>query len=440
MSTAQSNGQQNVVNDLTADEIDEIMGTEIRREERPVTTPNNAQTVNRTGEEAVGEMRSPKRTTKVQVQKSVEKRSIETKPKTTRRTQGNRQQIIIHDRSNKVNNEVVNAAQKRVTADLDTAMTYAYYNDYRRIGAIRSAYVYFNPQRPDDDFKELLRHRIRDLEASTLDSENKESYIMYLKSLLVYGMSINPVYYNNIMSIILSPAIFDRSGGQGQKGGTVYIVKKTEARNLLTAAFPGEWMATYSGKMTVNFSKQKREEWDITIENIAKIKDTLNQNYKPWITNWSMTCTIYYGPFGIAKAEARMDEPPFSGKLPARNLYESFKTYAIRKALVRIFPMTTKRSADSHIGRFIETMAKNPSGIGVSVADYDDYLRWDKSATNEDMVRYLEGGDDLWKNATQETFETMDTIQGNDPIVEEMDEVETLPEDPNAPTTMNDLD
>ena len=66
MSTAQSNGQQNVVNDLTADEIDEIMGTETRREERPVTTTSSAQTVNHTIEE-VGEMRSPKRTTKVQV-------------------------------------------------------------------------------------------------------------------------------------------------------------------------------------------------------------------------------------------------------------------------------------------------------------------------------------------------------------------------------------
>lgn len=436
MSTAQSNGQQNVVNDLTADEIDEIMGTEIRREERPVTTPNNAQTVNRTGEEVIGEMRSPKRTTKVQVQKSVEKRSVETKPKTTRRTQGNRQQIIIHDRSNKVNNEVVNAAQKRVTADLDTAMTYAYYNDYQRIGAIRSAYVILNRQPPNENFEKLLNRRINDLEASTLDSENKESYITYLESITACGLGMQLIYYNNIMSIILSPAIFDRS--EGQQGGTVYIVKKTEARNLLTAAFPGEWMATYSGKMTVNFSKSKREKWDITIENIAKVKD--NQAEKPWITDWSMTCTIYYGPFGIAKAEARMDEPPFKGKLPARNLYEAFKTYAIRKALVRIFPMTTKRSAKSYIGRFIETMAKNPSGIGVSVADYDDYLRWDKSATNEDMVRYLEGGDDLWKNATRETYETMDIVQGNDPIVEEMDEIETIPEDPNAPTTMDDLD
>ena len=425
MSTAQSNGQQNAVNDLTADEIDEIMGTETRREERPVTTTSSAQTVNHTIEE-VGEMRSPKRTTKVQVQKSVEKRSVETKPKTTRRTQGNRQQIIIHDRSNKVNSEVVNAAQKRVTADLDTAMTYAYYNDYRRIGAIRSAYVIPNPQIPNDDFKDLLRQRIRDLEANALDSENKESYIMYLKSLLVYGMSINPVYYNNIMSVILSPAIFDRS--EGQQGGTVYIVKKTEARNLLTTAFPGEWMATYSGTMFAGNGK----EYDITLKDVSDLK---SKGIK--IGSWSMTCTIYYGPFGIAKAEARMDGPPFKGTLTARNLYEAFKTYAIRKALVRIFPMTTKRSAKSYIGQFIETMAKNPSGIGVSVADYDDYLRWDKSATNEDMVRYLEGGDDLWKNATQETFETMDVVQGNDPIVEE---IETLPEDPNAPTTMDELD
>lgn len=429
MSTAQSNGQQNVVNDLTADEIDEIMGTEIRREERPVTTPNNAQTVNRTREEAVGEIHSPKRTTKVQVQKSVEKRSVETKPKATRKTQGNRQQIIIHNRSNKVNNEVVNAAQKRVTADLDTAMTYAYYNDYRRIGAIRSAYVILNRQPPNDNFEKLLSRRIDDLKASTLDSENKESYIMYLESIIACGLGMQLIYYNNIMSIILSPAIFDRS--EGQQGGPVYIVKKTEARNLLTAAFPGEWMATYSGTMFAGNNK----EYDITLKNVTDLK---NKGIK--IGSWSMTCTIYYGPFGIAKAEARMDGPPFKGTLTARNLYEAFKTYAIRKALVRIFPMTTKRKSDSYIGRFIETMAKNPSSIGVSVADYDDYLRWDKSATNEDMVRYLEGGDDLWKNATRETFETMDIVQGNDPIVEEMDEVETLPEDPNAPTTMNDLD
>ena len=427
--------------DIDDDEMAEILNemsrSTGRTEEVRSDIPAQGMASEPTPETVATEPRSPKRTSKNALQSSSEKRVIATKPKCFKQHESTKK-IIIHNRSNKVNNEVVNAAQKRVTADLDTAMTYAYYNDYRRIGAIRSAYVIPNPQPPNDDFKELLRQKIRDLQASTLDSENKESYIMYLQSLLVYGMSINPVYYNNIMSIILSPAIFDRSEGKGQKGGTVYIVKKTEARNLLTAAFPGEWMATYSGKMTVNFSKYKREEWDITIENIAKVKSNVVD--KPWITNWSMTCTIYYGPFGIAKAEARMDEPPFSGKLPARNLYEAFRTYAIRKALVRIFPMTTKRSADSHIGRFIETMAKNPSGIGVSVADYDDYLRWDKSATNEDMVRYLEGGDDLWKNATHETFETMDIVQGNDPIVEEMDEVETLPEDPNAPTTMNDLD
>lgn len=425
--------------DIDDDEMAEILneisrGTGRTKEVRS-DTPAQGMASEPTPETVATEPRSLKRTSKNALQSSSEKRVIATKPKCFKQHESTKK-IIIHNRSNKVNNEVVNAAQKRVIADSNTALTYAYYTDYKRIGAILSAYVILNPQPPNDDIKELLEERIRDLQASTLDSENKESYITYLKLIKAYGMMVNPVYYNTITGIILSPAIFDKS--EGQKGDTVYIVKKTEVRNLLTAAFPGQWMATYSGKMTVKFSNKKPEEWDITIENIAKVKSNLVE--KPWITNWSMTCTIYYGPFGIAKAEARMDDPPFSGKLTARNLYESFRTYAIRKAMTRIFPMTTKRSVKSHIGQFIGALEKNPSGIGVSVADYDDYLRWDKSATDEDMVRYLEGGDDLWKNATRETFETMDIVQGNDPIVEEMDEVETLPEDPNAPTTMNDLD
>ena len=397
-------------------DVDSILGeTAPKKEDAKVVEEVESTMKSDSTKDEVVEIHSPKRIPK-ELKETNNKRTEEVKPKhsvSIAKKNNTKNTIVLRSQDNRQGT----LSDQRMLFDLiknssETALTSAYFNDFKRILLIRRGY---NKEIEINEFmRKKLEKKITEIRNNTDYSEGKESYINMIEEKLGYGfVTINPEYYHSIRGMTFSISMYDKSTA---KGGDVYIIKKKYVRAILNAAFPGEWMATYHG--TIKYGPQFTLT-DLTLENIEMIRK------KQWsIHEWNMTCTIHFGLYGREESTVRMNDVPFGGKLTPRNLFESFLTYAIRNTFTKIFPMTMKHSSESSIGKYINSITNTPSGIGISVCDYDDFLQWGSNTDAVDVQRYLEGGDNLWNGISQQTIDNANIVQGIHPHIEEVSDEE----------------